>query len=68
MAPHSVEDMLKLIPREKLATLTGRYYAMDREGNWNLTEETYNCLTAGGGADASAQTSRTSSRPSTPRA
>jgi 2,3-bisphosphoglycerate-independent phosphoglycerate mutase len=52
MPPHTLEDMLKLVPNEKLATLTGRYYAMDREGNWNLTEETYKALTAGGGADA----------------
>lgn len=51
MPPRTLEDVLKLVPREKLATLTGRYYAMDREGNWNLTEETYKALTAGGGAD-----------------
>lgn len=54
MAPHTLEDMLKLVPHEGLSTITGRYYAMDREGNWNLTQEAYQALTAGGGADASA--------------
>lgn len=54
MSPHTLEDMLKLLPQDKLATLTGRYYAMDRESNWNLTEETYKAMTAGGGVDASA--------------
>lgn len=53
MPPHTLEDMLKLVPHEKLATLTGRYYAMDREGNWDLTKETYQAMTAGGGADVS---------------
>jgi 2,3-bisphosphoglycerate-independent phosphoglycerate mutase len=51
MPPKTLEAVLQLVPKEKLATLTGRYYAMDREGNWNLTQETYNALTAGGGAD-----------------
>jgi 2,3-bisphosphoglycerate-independent phosphoglycerate mutase len=51
MPPHTLEDMLKMVPLEKMSTLTGRYYAMDREGNWNLTEETYKAMTAGGGAN-----------------
>src|SRR3989344_657177 len=53
MPQHTVEDLLKLLPQDKLATLTGRYYAMDREGNWSLTEDTYKAMVAGGGTDAS---------------
>lgn len=52
MPPKTLEKELESIPREKLATLTGRYYAMDRESNWNLTEQTYKCLTGGSGANA----------------
>ncbi|MBU6500393.1 MAG: 2,3-bisphosphoglycerate-independent phosphoglycerate mutase [Patescibacteria group bacterium] len=42
--PKSVLKFLKEIPAEKIATLTGRYYAMDRSGKWQLTEQAYNNL------------------------
>ena len=42
--PRSLEKFLKEIPLEKLATLTGRYYAMDRTQNWQVTQRTYECL------------------------
>jgi len=32
-----------------LATMVGRYYAMDRDKNWNRTEKAYNLLTIGKG-------------------
>ncbi len=48
--PKSLERFLELLPRDKVATLAGRYYAMDREGNWGLTQETYNLLTEDGPA------------------
>lgn len=44
--PHTLQKFLAEIPREKMATLIGRYYAMDREKNWQLTEKTYEALTA----------------------
>ncbi len=47
--PHSILELLKKIPREKLATLTGRYYAMNREENWAVTERAYECLTGQNG-------------------
>ncbi len=47
--PHTLEKFLQEIPREKLATLTGRYYAMDRNQNWQLTQQTYECLTGQSG-------------------
>jgi len=33
----------------KLATMVGRYYAMDRDTNWNRTEKAYGLLTQGEG-------------------
>lgn len=49
MPPKSILNLLPELPLDHLATLTGRYYAMDREENWNLIQATYNCLTSGGG-------------------
>lgn len=45
--PHSAEKLLKKIPSDKLATLIGRYYAMDKNQNWNLTELAYETITGG---------------------
>jgi 2,3-bisphosphoglycerate-independent phosphoglycerate mutase len=47
--PHSLEKFLKEVPKEKIATLTGRYYAMDRNQNWRLTQSAYDNLTGRGG-------------------
>jgi 2,3-bisphosphoglycerate-independent phosphoglycerate mutase len=44
--PHSVEEILKELPWGKIATLSGRFYAMDRDENWQLTKRTYEALTA----------------------
>lgn len=33
----------------KIATVTGRFYAMDRAEHWNLTEETYKAMVEGAG-------------------
>ena len=55
--PRSLGDLLALIPGEYLASLTGRYYAMDRSGNWRLTEAAYQAMTGASGmivADPSA--------------
>jgi 2,3-bisphosphoglycerate-independent phosphoglycerate mutase len=45
VAPHTLEGYLAQLPEELLATLIGRYYAMDREGNWTLTETAYQLMT-----------------------
>jgi 2,3-bisphosphoglycerate-independent phosphoglycerate mutase len=42
--PHTIEKFLEEIPRQYLASLMGRYYAMDREGNWPLTEMAYRTM------------------------
>ena len=43
--PHTVEAFLAEIPKKYLASLMGRYYAMDRSGNWKLTETAYQVMT-----------------------
>ncbi len=48
-APFTLKSFLDAIPREKIASLTGRYYAMDRERNWSLTEKAYETLLGRGG-------------------
>ncbi|MBI4087683.1 MAG: 2,3-bisphosphoglycerate-independent phosphoglycerate mutase [Candidatus Liptonbacteria bacterium] len=47
--PKTVQSFLKEIPQDKLATLVGRYYAMDRNQNWRLTETCYQNMTGGSG-------------------
>ncbi len=43
--PRTLEKLLEKIPKEKLATLTGRYYGMDRSQNWEVTRRAYECMT-----------------------
>jgi 2,3-bisphosphoglycerate-independent phosphoglycerate mutase len=43
--PHTLVTFLKEMPHEYLASLIGRYYAMDRNGNWRLTETAYQVMT-----------------------
>lgn len=37
----------KLLPYEKIATITGRYYAMDRRKDWSRTEKAYDAIVLG---------------------
>jgi 2,3-bisphosphoglycerate-independent phosphoglycerate mutase len=63
-APQIALDSLSKLERKmvsfdtgKIATVTGRFYAMDRAEHWNLTEQTYRCMVFGEGKTAgSAQT------------
>jgi 2,3-bisphosphoglycerate-independent phosphoglycerate mutase len=48
-APHTLEALLREVPKEYLASLVGRYYAMDRNGNWRLTETAYQAMTGASG-------------------
>src|SRR3989344_1724550 len=47
--PHTLETFLRDIPKEKIATLAGRYYGMDRNRNWALTQIAYENLTGQSG-------------------
>ena len=47
-----VEDEMKEIGVGKVATISGRYYAMDRDNNWDRIEKAYNAITLGEGNTA----------------
>ena len=49
-AQSSIERMQKLvdrIPGARICTITGRYYAMDRDNRWDRVERAYNTITSG---------------------
>ncbi|HEX5605298.1 MAG TPA: 2,3-bisphosphoglycerate-independent phosphoglycerate mutase [Candidatus Binatia bacterium] len=57
--PHSAEqfvlalnEKLKSFPNARIATVCGRYYAMDRDKRWDRVEKAYQCLTEGVGNKA----------------
>ncbi|HKY08223.1 MAG TPA: 2,3-bisphosphoglycerate-independent phosphoglycerate mutase [Candidatus Binatia bacterium] len=47
-----LDEKLKAYPHIKAATVTGRYYAMDRDKRWDRVEKAYLCLTEGVGNNA----------------
>ncbi len=48
--PRSIEKFLGELPGEYLASLVGRYYAMDRNQNWRLTQTAYDAMVGTAGA------------------
>lgn len=44
-----LEEKLKSLPQARIASLIGRYYAMDRDRRWERTRLAYELLTAGKG-------------------
>jgi 2,3-bisphosphoglycerate-independent phosphoglycerate mutase len=50
----NLDEKLKAYPEVKIATITGRYYAMDRDKRWDRVEKAYRCLTDGLGNRAPA--------------
>jgi len=42
-----LNEKLKACPNVSIATLSGRYYAMDRDKRWDRTDKAYRCLTEG---------------------
>lgn len=44
-----LEEKMKEIGVGKIASLSGRYYAMDRDNRWDRVEKAYRCLTEGVG-------------------
>jgi 2,3-bisphosphoglycerate-independent phosphoglycerate mutase len=44
-----LSEKLKAYPQVKIATVSGRYYAMDRDRRWDRIEKAYRCLTEGAG-------------------
>ncbi len=52
---HYVQELLGELKRlgyGKLASLSGRYYSMDRDNNWDRLEKSYDMLTVGTGVHA----------------
>ncbi|WP_300385365.1 2,3-bisphosphoglycerate-independent phosphoglycerate mutase [Clostridium sp.] len=47
-----IEDYMKEIGLGKVATLSGRYYAMDRDNRWERVELAYNAMVLGKGEKA----------------
>src|SRR6185369_12898073 len=58
----ALNEKLKAYPQVKVATVSGRYYAMDRDERWDRVEKAYLCLTEGAGnkADSALQAIRDS--------
>jgi 2,3-bisphosphoglycerate-independent phosphoglycerate mutase len=52
VSPHSAEHDLAELPAERIATVAGRYYAMDRDGRWERTERAYDAIVNGEGEHA----------------
>lgn len=40
----SASEFIKHVPWDKIGSLTGRYYALDREERWQLTQVTYEAM------------------------
>ena len=45
VSPHSAVHDLAELPQEKIATVAGRYYAMDRDQRWERTRSAYEAVT-----------------------
>jgi 2,3-bisphosphoglycerate-independent phosphoglycerate mutase len=53
VSPHSAVDDLAELPAERIATVVGRYYAMDRDNRWDRTERALDAIVKGEGEHAS---------------
>lgn len=50
---NEIEEYMEKIGVGKIATISGRYYAMDRDKRWDRTEKAYNAIVFGEGLKAS---------------
>ncbi len=53
VSPTSAVRDLAELPRDRIATVVGRYYAMDRDERWDRTQRAFDAITAGIGRPAS---------------
>ncbi len=49
VSPHAAVRDLAELPAERIATVCGRYYAMDRDGRWERTDSALRAVVAGEG-------------------
>jgi 2,3-bisphosphoglycerate-independent phosphoglycerate mutase len=52
VSPHSAVDDLAELPTERIATVAGRYYAMDRDQRWDRTQRAFDAIVDGKGERA----------------
>jgi 2,3-bisphosphoglycerate-independent phosphoglycerate mutase len=52
VSPHSAVHDLAQLPAERIATVAGRYYAMDRDRRWDRTERALRAIVDGDGEHA----------------
>jgi 2,3-bisphosphoglycerate-independent phosphoglycerate mutase len=52
VSPTSAVRDLAELPVERIATVVGRYYAMDRDQRWDRTERAFDAITRGAGTQA----------------
>jgi 2,3-bisphosphoglycerate-independent phosphoglycerate mutase len=52
VSPHSAVADLAELPAERIATVCGRYYAMDRDGRWDRTQRAFDAIVHGKGEAA----------------
>src|SRR5689334_21871881 len=53
VSPHAAVHDLAELPADRIATVAGRYWAMDRDGRWERTERALAAIVAGEGGQAS---------------
>jgi 2,3-bisphosphoglycerate-independent phosphoglycerate mutase len=52
VSPHSAADDLASLPTDRIATVVGRYYAMDRDQRWERTQRAFEAIVEGVGEQA----------------
>ncbi len=52
VSPHAAVDDLATLPPERIATVVGRYYAMDRDKRWERTDRALDAIVGGVGSEA----------------
>jgi 2,3-bisphosphoglycerate-independent phosphoglycerate mutase len=52
VSPHAAVHDLAELPADRIATVVGRYYAMDRDGRWERTDRALAAIVAGEGEAA----------------
>jgi 2,3-bisphosphoglycerate-independent phosphoglycerate mutase len=52
VSPHSAVNDLAELPTERISTISGRYYAMDRDQHWERTQRAFDAIVEGKGETA----------------
>jgi 2,3-bisphosphoglycerate-independent phosphoglycerate mutase len=47
VSPHAAVHDLATLPEERIATVSGRYYAMDRDARWDRTQRAFDAIVHG---------------------